>query len=198
MKKPLWVIGIDEVGRGPLAGPVTVCAVAMPYSNYKKGLWRELTDSKQMSPLARERWYKEGIKLAKHNVIVYALTSRTAHTIDTKGIANCIRECVVSNLKKLHLPPEECLVLLDGGLKAPAEYSNQQTIIRGDSIEQIISFASVIAKVSRDHFMNKQHGINSEYGWNTNKGYGTEGHIEAIKKHGMTALHRKSFLTKII
>jgi len=198
MKKPLWVIGIDEVGRGPLAGPVTVCAVAMPYDHYKKGMWRELTDSKQMSPIARARWAKEGEKLLKARVIDYAITSRSAHTIDTKGIASCIRECIVSNLKKLTLPPEHCLVLLDGGLKAPKEYTNQQTIIRGDSQEQIISFASVLAKVSRDQFMVKQHKSNPEYDWIHNKGYGTEMHREAIKKHGITALHRVSFLTRIV
>jgi len=197
-KKPLWVIGIDEVGRGPLAGPVTVCAVALPFEQYKKGMWRELTDSKQMSPIARTRWYKEAVVLEKKKVIQYALTSRTAHTIDTKGIATCIRECVVSNLKKLNLDPQECLVLLDGGLKAPAEYIHQQTIIRGDSQEQIISFASVIAKVSRDQFMVKQHTINPEYGWHTNKGYGTEEHIEAIKKWGITSLHRVSFLRSVL
>ena len=198
MKKPLWVIGIDEVGRGPLAGPVTVCAVALPYDHYKKGMWRELTDSKQMSPIARMRWYKEAERLVKARSLQYVVTSRSAHTIDTKGIASCIRECIVSNLKKLNLTPEYCVVLLDGGLKAPKEYINQQTIIRGDSQEQIISFASVIAKVTRDQFMTKQHKSNPEYGWDQNKGYGTEAHILAIQSNGISPLHRLSFLTRIL
>ncbi len=196
-----WVIGIDEVGRGPLAGPVTVCAVAMPLTIYKKGGWHKtllgLNDSKQMSPALREQCYIEAESLAKKGKVHYAITSRTAAMIDKKGIAVCIRECIAANVKKLALDPEACLVLLDGGLKAPREYVHQQTIIKGDMKEKIISLASVIAKVQRDHFMVALDKKHPAYAWHRNKGYGTKAHIQAIKKEGLTPLHRRSFLTRI-
>ncbi|HEY0979880.1 MAG TPA: ribonuclease HII [Candidatus Paceibacterota bacterium] len=197
-KKPLWVIGIDEVGRGPLAGPVTVCAVAVPYRGYSASLWPGLTDSKKMTAPARAKWYKEALRLERSGILRYALSSRSAQTIDTKGIAPCIRECIVSILKKIALPPEECLVLLDGGLKAPAQYAFQQTIIKGDSKEPVISYASVIAKVHRDMYMTKAHRKNPEYGWDKNKGYGTQDHQNTLIIQGVTALHRKSFLRRIL
>jgi ribonuclease HII len=162
MKKPLWIIGIDEVGRGPLAGPVTVCAVAMHQSQYEK------------------------------------VSSRSAAMIDKKGIAVCIRECIASNLKKIAIDPNDCLVLLDGGLHAPLSYYAQKTIIRGDSSEKIISLASVIAKVSRDRHMDKLHASFSSYNWNKNKGYGTKKHILALKNNGISRLHRSSFLSRIL
>lgn len=198
MKKPLWVIGIDEVGRGPLAGPVTVCAIAVPYAIYTKGMWPGLTDSKKMTAQARTKWYREAARLERTRMIRFALSSRSAQTIDTKGIASCVRECIVSILKKLALPPEHCLVLLDGGLKAPAQYIHQQTIIRGDSKEPVISYASVIAKVHRDLYMTRAHRKNPEYGWDANKGYGTSDHRNTLIKQGITALHRTSFLRRIL
>ena len=198
MKKPLWVIGIDEVGRGPLAGPVTVCAVAVPYMSYKRGMWPDLTDSKKMTATARTKWYREASILERKGMLRYALSSRSAQTIDTNGIARCIRECIVSSLKKLALPPEQCVVLLDGGLKAPAHYVHQQTIIRGDSKEPAISYASVIAKVHRDKYMTKAHRKNPEYDWDKNKGYGTTEHRNTLITQGTTALHRKSFLHRIL
>jgi ribonuclease HII len=198
MKKPLWVIGIDEVGRGPLAGPVTMCAVALPFKNYKKNMWKGLTDSKKMTAKSRTQWYLETEFLSQEYGMTYALASRTAKQIDTKGIVVCIRECIQSMLKELNLDPTACLVLLDGGLKAPAEYIHQQTIIKGDSKEQVISLASVIAKVSRDEYMKKQDKKYPQYGWLQNKGYGTKSHREAIGKNGITPFHRKSFLTRII
>jgi ribonuclease HII len=197
-----WIVGIDEVGRGPLAGPVTVCAVAMTYKAYEKVLdkkaWNGLNDSKQMTEKNREAWHLEAKLLSKKGIIKIETASRTAKMIDKKGIAACIRECIADNLKQLKLDPKQCLVLLDGSLKAPSEYVHQKTIIRGDSSQKIISMASVIAKVERDHFMIALHKKYPAYNWNKNKGYGTKAHIVAIKKHGTTAFHRISFLTRII
>ena len=196
-----WLIGIDEVGRGPLAGPVTVCAVAMPAAAYKKMLlkdeWHGLNDSKKMTPLNRQKFYVGAGLLKKQGKIQYAITSRTAKQIDAKGIALCIRECIAANLRRLNLRTEDCTVLLDGGLKAPAQYKNQQTIIRGDGSEKIISLASVVAKVQRDHFMVALHRTHPSYDWAANKGYGTRAHIRAIKKGGPTSLHRTTFLKNI-
>lgn len=192
-----WVIGIDEVGRGPLAGPVYVCAAAMPAAQYKKKEWLSLDDSKKMTAKAREAWYAEAIALEKKGTIRFSIASRTAAMIDKKGIAVCIRECIAENLGNLGIDPKDCKVLLDGSLKAPKEYTYQQTIIKGDSKERIISLASVIAKVSRDAYMTKMHTRHSGYGWERNKGYGTLEHREAMKKQGITPLHRKSFLSRL-
>ena len=188
-----WVIGIDEVGRGPLAGPVYVCAAAIPVNEYKKREWLGLNDSKKMSANAREQWFL-GVELP----IRYEVASRTAKMIDRKGIAVCIRECITETLEKLALSPKDCTVLLDGGLKAPIQYKNQTTIIKGDSKEKIISLASVIAKVKRDHYMITLHKKYPRYTWNKNKGYGTLVHRAAIKKWGLTSFHRISFLKNII
>ncbi len=193
-----WVIGIDEVGRGPLAGPVYVCAVAMPMAAYKKAEWGILNDSKQMSEKNREVWAKEARDMGKKGKVRFAIAKRTAAAIDEKGIAVCIRACIAELLEMLDMDPQDCTVLLDGSLKAPAQYKNQLTIIKGDSKEKIISLASVIAKVQRDHYMVTLHKKHPRYSWDKNKGYGTKAHIAAIKKWGLTPFHRKSFLKNII
>ncbi len=202
-----WVIGIDEVGRGPLAGPVYVCAVAMPQAQYKKmnsgrGMaWQKptmLKDSKQMTAANRELWHIQARAMEKAGLIKIAVASRAAAMIDRQGIAVCIRACIASNLQMLGLDPKDCIVLLDGGLKAPAQYKNQQTIIRGDDSQKIISLASVVAKVSRDRYMMTLHKKHPSYMWSSNKGYGTRAHTSVIQKEGITPFHRKSFLRKFI
>ena len=193
-----WVIGIDEVGRGPLAGPVYVCATAMPVKEYKKKQWFDLNDSKKMTAKAREKWHKEARAMEKMGALRIAMSNRTAKMIDRKGIAVCIRECIAEALEKLQIEPKDCTVLLDGSLKAPVQYKDQKTIIKGDSKEKIISLASVIAKVSRDRYMQDIHRKYPLYGWDSNKGYGTQAHIKAIKAHKISLLHRVSFLNRII
>lgn len=195
--KSKWIIGIDEVGRGPVAGPVAVCACAVPYLLYKKSKWKGLTDSKKMSIKNRELWYKEALKMKSSNEVRFSVVYRSNIFIDKKGISLAIKECIIKSLKDLKLNPKECLVLLDGSLKAPKEYLNQKTIIRGDQKEKIISLASVIAKVSRDKKMDTLHKKYPNYTWNKNKGYGTREHYKAIKAQGLTPLHRHSFLTKV-
>lgn len=195
---PQWIIGIDEVGRGPLAGPVTVCAVAMPYAAYKKARWVGLTDSKQLSPKQREVWHAKARALEQEATIKIALVSQTAVQIDRKGISSCIRACIAKSLQLLNLDPTKTKVLLDGGLKAPAEYTDQTTVIKGDQRHKIISLASVVAKVTRDAYMTKMDATYPGYGWARNKGYGTASHYKALKKLYITRLHRKSFLRGIL
>ncbi len=180
-----WIIGIDEVGRGPVAGPVAVCACAMPITYYKKIKWIGLNDSKKMSVRARNEWYKKALEMKINYSIVY----KSNIIIDQKGISYAIRSCISEALKNLKLSPKDCLVLLDGSLKAPEEYKNQK--------EKIISLSSVIAKVSRDRKMEALHKKYPKYNWNTNKGYGTKEHYRTIRKYGITSLHRKTFLTKV-
>lgn len=188
-----WIVGIDEVGRGPVAGPVAVCACAVSVAEYKKINWRGLSDSKKMTVKARNEWFKKALELKIRHSVVY----KSSVFIDKKGISFAIRSCISEGLKNIKLKPKDCLILLDGSLKAPSEYKNQKTIIRGDQKEKIISLASVIAKVSRDKKMESLHKKHPKYNWARNKGYGTRQHYQAIQKHGLTKLHRQTFLTKI-
>lgn len=197
-KKPQWIVGVDEVGRGPLAGPVYVCAVAMPMSMYKKMQLKGLRDSKQLTPRAREKWHAMAMQLAAKGDLRIAISYRSASSIDAHGISSAIRSCITSALSKLDLDPDDCQVLLDGGLKAPLAYKHQQTIIRGDDSQKIISLASVVAKVTRDRVMRTWHKKYVVYGFYENKGYGTSTHQRALKKHGPSSIHRLSFLTRIL
>lgn len=192
-----YIIGIDEVGRGPIAGPVAVCVCAIPKTFYKKQDWPGLTDSKKMTLKNRELWYQKAKDLKKKGLINYSVIYRSNIFIDKKGISVAIKECINEGLEKLNLNPKDCEVLLDGSLKALPEYKNQKTIIKGDQSQKIISFASVIAKVSRDKKMELLHKKYPKYNWAQNKGYGTKEHYKAIKKYKITTPHRKSFLTNI-
>ncbi len=196
--KPLWIVGIDEVGRGPLAGPVTVCAVAMHYEAYKKVRWQGLTDSKQMTKSARELWHAKAIEMEKSGMLRIAIASQTAAQIDRSGISACIKACIKKNLEFLNLDPKHTRILLDGALKAPLEYVSQETIIKGDQKKKIISLAAVIAKVTRDAYMTRMDTKYPGYGWAQNMGYGTSSHRKALKNLGFTRLHRESFISRVI
>lgn len=195
MKK--WIVGIDEVGRGPIAGPVAICVCAMPQSEYEKSKWLGLTDSKKLTKLARENWYQEAIKMQSAGKVVFSLTYRTNKFIDKNGISVAILECIKEGLIKINLNPKSCIVLLDGSLKAPVEYKNQKTVIKGDQKHKIISLSSVIAKVSRDKKMELFHKKYPKYNWKGNKGYGTKEHYSLIYQHGLSDLHRKTYLTNL-
>ncbi len=200
-KKPQWIIGIDEVGRGPLAGPVCVCAAAMPLLAYKKMRWtREgisLTDSKKMTPISREYWHTIAQVLVETKKLRIGVAMRSAVVIDERGLSTCIRSCIKSAISQLKIAPGDCVILLDGGLRAPEIYINQQTVIKGDQKHKIISLAAVIAKVRRDSLMKRLHKAYPEYVWEANKGYGTKVHTEALRRFGPTVYHRKSFITKV-
>lgn len=198
-----YLIGIDEVGRGPLAGPVAVGVVVMDFKVAGKILKKfsppqtpKLTDSKKLSEKSRI----EIFNFAK-NVpgIFYEVSYCSANQIDKIGIQKCIFKCVENCLKSLGkkgINASNSIVRLDGALRAPSTY-NQTTIIRGDSSEPIISLASVIAKVTRDSYMQKLHKKFPAYNFAQSKGYGTKSHIKSIKKNGLSTEHRKSFCAKI-
>ena len=196
-----YVVGIDEVGRGSLAGPVCVCAVAIPERLYKKIAWKNeaviLTDSKKMTRQNRQWWF-DYIKTKKDQwKIKKAVSYRSASFIDKYGITEAVKRCIQSALIKLTLAPEECIVFLDGGLYAPKHFRLQRTIIKGDVSHKLISLASVIAKVSRDRVMDRHGKKSPHYGWERNKGYGTAEHRKAIRRFGTTNLHRETFLKNI-
>ena len=199
-KKPLFIIGIDEVGRGPLAGPVSVVAVLMTKKNYLKlkrsRKIKSLHNSKVLSEKAREEWYEKVLNWKKDGLLDFAYASTSSKIIDSKGIAKAIRMCVTKVLKRLEVA-DNTKILLDGSLYAPEGFKNQKTIIQGDEKESIISLASIVAKVRRDNYMKKLAKQYSKYGFEVHKGYGTEKHRNAIKKHGMCKIHRRSFCSNL-
>ena len=205
----LWLVGIDEVGRGPLAGPVSVCACVIPYVQNKKKTYVSFSstykqeikmlrmsnltgkDSKKLKESDRIEW-KNFLQKTRAQ---FFYGSMSAKDIDSKGIAVCIRALIKKNLKDIN--PENSLILLDGGLRAPEEYL-QETIVKGDEKEMVISFASIYAKVTRDDYMKKISKKFPEYGFEIHKGYGTVKHRKMIKEKGTTVIHRKSFLKNIL
>lgn len=190
---PKYTIGIDEVGRGPLAGPVAVCALCLG-PKFKKNNFKNFRDSKKLSHLQRVRWLEKINSEKEKGNILYKVSFESNKVIDQKGLTFAIKRALNKSLKYLKKKPDECLVLLDGGLKAPAEYKNQKTIIKGDEKELAIALASICAKVVRDALMVKLGVKYPRYGFEAHKGYGTQVHYKALKKQGLSPVHRKSFL----
>ena len=192
MKKlpPKFQIGIDEVGRGPLAGPVAVGAVFASKRILRN--FRNIKESKQLTPLAREEWLQKMEALIGDELCI-AVSMVSAKMIDRIGIAPSIRNALARCLEKLDVNANDCQVLLDGGLYAPEHYTNQRTIIRGDTSQTIIAMASVAAKVHRDRYMIRLHKKYPLYGFDIHKGYGTRKHMDALKAHGLSDMHRVSF-----
>lgn len=189
-----YIIGIDEVGRGPLAGPVAIGAIlATPQALLAFTLIKE---SKQLSEKKRELWNAK-ILAACGTELKSAVAYVSAAEIDAIGIAPAIRKAIEEGLRELAADPRECRVLLDGGLRAPEVYMDQETIIGGDAKETIIAMASVVAKVSRDQLMVELSADYPEYDFAKHKGYGTKAHMEAIRSHGLSAEHRRSFCKNI-
>ncbi len=192
MKDIRYIVGIDEAGRGPLAGPVSVGVICIPIK-FPRQFFKGIKDSKALSSHQREEWFKK-IKAQKKLGLVYTVSFRTAGRIDKKGIIVSIKECIQSALIRLNISPKHSLILLDGGLKAPSEFRFQKTIIRGDVKKPVIALASIVAKVLRDRKMIRYAKLYPKYFFDIHKGYGTKLHRKLIKKHGPSFLHRKSFL----
>jgi ribonuclease HII len=198
-----YIIGIDEVGRGPLAGPVTVGFVMCKKEVYKslsrsRRLPPKGFDSKKLTASERKK-YSENISLfTKAAIVNSGVVHISSKIIDKKGIAVAIKMAVKKIFDGLEVSNKEVSVLLDGGLKAPVEFPAQKTIIRGDEKEKIIAWASIVAKVARDEIMAKAHKKFPEYGFVEHKGYGTLYHRKAIAKHGLCPLHRRSFCANLV
>lgn len=187
------IIGIDEAGRGPLAGPVAVGAVICSVS-FNMRLITGVKDSKKLSEKQREEWFAKLKNLKKSGLVDYKVSLVGAKIIDKKGISFAVRKGIANCLKRLEADHRISKVLLDGSLKAPKRFSSQSTIIGGDDKIKLISLASVAAKVTRDRKMKKLAEIFPEYSFDIHKGYGTAGHLRAIKKWGKSPIHRRSFL----
>ncbi len=210
MAKPKFnfLVGIDEAGRGPLAGPVSVGVVIMkwPANSVKKSsvtqtkrsahpLFEIAADSKKLSADKREEIFKKIRAAKKEGTLDYAVSLSSADMIDKKGIVFAIRHALSKSLKKIGALPHQTLVLLDGSLSAPEEFIFQETIIRGDQSEPIIGLASIAAKVTRDQKMIQLSKQYPDYDFHIHKGYGTLAHRQKIKKFGPSEIHRKSFLS---
>jgi len=187
-----YLIGIDEVGRGPIAGPVAVGAFVLLKPESKR-LFRGVRESKQLTEKKREYWFKKIVQAQAEGYVDFCVTFQSERVIDAKGLSFAIKKCLETSLGRLNKHPEECLVLLDGGLRAPIQFKNQKTIIKGDVKETVIALASICAKVLRDRKMKRMGQKYPAYGFEIHKGYGTKGHYEALRRNGLMALHRRSF-----
>jgi ribonuclease HII len=191
-----YLIGIDEVGRGPLAGPITLCACCVGH-DFDFAHLKEIKDSKKLSAQKREQWFAKISALRFAGLVRFSISSVSADEIDSAGLSHCIKKAVRNILSDLLVNPIEVEVRLDGSLFAPREFIFQKTIIKGDEKEPIISAASIIAKVTRDRMMEDFAREYPLYKFDEHKGYGTVEHRKAIRAHGATPIHRKTFLKKI-
>lgn len=199
MDKTRYIVGIDEAGRGPIAGPVAVgifCVSRTIFEYHGKALFTGARDSKKLSVTEREAWYTKLKKWKKEGTADFAVCFCSAKMIDKKGIVSAIRSAMMQGLKKLSLDPKDVTVLLDGSLYAPKAYRYQKTIIGGDDKELVISLASIAAKASRDARMMRLAKKCPGYGFDVHKGYGTKAHYAAIKKEGVSEYHRHTFLRR--
>lgn len=201
--KAKYLIGIDEVGRGPLAGPVMVGAALVPV-DFDWSVIPGVTDSKKLSEEKRELIFEQANLLVQLGDIYVAVASVEAKVIDKIGIAPAIKqalgEAIKTVTKDAKVETSEVMVKLDGGLKAPAEFLLQETIIKGDAKESVIGLASIIAKVTRDRHMIKL-GNKAKfkvYDFAKHKGYGTNTHRQAIKENGLSSEHRASFCKNVL
>ncbi len=205
-KTKTYIIGIDEVGRGPLAGPVTVAAVLLTadLKTYKlKNLKTPLRDSKKLNPKQRESWFV----FIKQQKIPYATANVFPKTIDKINISKAANLAATKALYKLiinnkQLKTDNLKILLDGGLRVnpnskTKKFKNIKTIIRGDEKIPAIALASIVAKVRRDKYMGEIHKKFPQYDFKKHKGYGTKIHYKLLKKNGSSKIHRKSFLSSL-
>lgn len=188
-----YLVGIDEAGRGPLAGPVAVGVVVVPV-DFDFSVFTGVKDSKQLSHAARTVWLA---RMRTDPLLKYEVALVGSKHIDVFGIVHAVRTAMKRALDRLGVDPDRCIVLLDGSLYAPKEYTNQTTIIKGDVTEPIISLASIAAKVHRDRYMVRLAKKYPDWNFEIHKGYGTKKHYEHIHAHGLSPVHRKTFLKKL-
>lgn len=186
-----WEIGIDEAGRGPLAGPVAVGVVKVS-GDFDWGQLPGVTDSKKLSAEKREIIYKKAYELRKQGKLDFVVSHVSASVIDSVGITKAIQLAMNRSLKRLDADSKNMFIKLDGSLHAPEEFQ-QETIIKGDAKEKSIGLASICAKVTRDIYMTKQAKKYPAYGFEQHMGYGTKAHRAMISKIGTSPIHRVSY-----
>ena len=206
-----YIIGIDEVGRGSLAGPVTVAAALVPYGLKIRPLFvvptevgirasksLQIKDSKQLTPKQREAWFAYLKTCPEIKYTVACVYPRRIEKINISGAANRAALLASARLLKIaKLKVENCDIFLDGGLflgSRKAQPKHAKTIIKADEKIPAVSIASIIAKVTRDRAMIRLAKKYPLYGFDLHKGYGTKAHFRAIKAHGPSDMHRLTFL----
>ena len=183
-----YVCGIDEAGRGPLAGPVVVASVILPKDSMIEGI----NDSKKISEKKREKLYD----LITEQAISYGVGIIYQEEIDEINILQATKKGLYEAIKSMEIKPN--VILVDALTGIDTLGIPYKSIIKGDAKSYSIGAASIIAKVTRDRIMREWDKIYPEYGFEAHKGYGTAKHIEAIKKYGLTPIHRKSFCKNFV
>ena len=177
-----FICGIDEVGRGPLAGPVVTCACIMDLTDLVDGV----DDSKKLTEKKREKLFEE----IKSKAISYSICEIDHTEIDNINILNATKKCMLNSVNSLDVKPD---ILLVDAVKLNTDI-DQINIIKGDAKSYTIACASILAKVHRDRLMKEYAKLYPQYSFEKNAGYGTKAHIEAIKEFGPCKIHRKTFI----
>ncbi|MDR0841183.1 MAG: ribonuclease HII [Christensenellaceae bacterium] len=192
IERPYWaqgacIAGMDEVGRGPLAGPVVAACIVLP----EEPLLEYVNDSKKVSPARRQKLYPALLGAA----LSYGVGWVAPQVIDTINILQATKLAFAKAYAAMAVKPE--LVLIDAvqGVNIPAR---QRAIVHGDALSYLIAAASIVAKVERDAYMTEMDAQYPQYGFAQNKGYGTARHIAALREHGPCPLHRRSFITHFV
>lgn len=190
--KKKYIVGVDEAGRGPLAGPVVACAAII--SDYNIPTLNEVKDSKKLSPSKREEIFNS---LIKNDNFLFSIGYSTHQEIDTYNILNAtliaMKRALDRLLRSNLFSYDEVLIVIDGnrildGLNLP-----QLSIVKADSKSAVVGCSSIFAKVIRDRWMDYYHKIYPQYNFKRHKGYPTKAHIEAIERFGYSPIHRKTF-----
>jgi ribonuclease HII len=184
-KEGAVICGVDEAGRGPLAGPVVACAAILPLSNISTRLLGALDDSKRLTAEVREA-VAEKLRVKA----IYALGQASVEEIDRFNILRATFMAMRRAFEQLPLQPTQAII--DGNMK-PGLPCAETTLVEGDHLSYSIAAASILAKVARDKMMRELHLAHPRYGWETNVGYGTAEHRAAIEAYGLTPHHRVSF-----
>lgn len=182
-----YIAGVDEVGRGPLAGPVVCAAVIMPLE--ENVLVVGVDDSKKLSAKKREQLAEE----IKARALCYTVVEIDEKIIDGINILEATRLGMKKAIESLEIPPE--IVLTDGNMTIDTHFP-QRSVVHGDALSYSIGAASIIAKVYRDRLMDEFAKAYPQYGFEKNKGYGTAAHIQGIKEYGLCPIHRRTFTKK--
>ncbi len=180
-----YICGVDEVGRGPLAGPVVCAAVIMPFDDIIEGV----DDSKKLSAKKRE----ELASLIEKKAVALNICLVEPEKIDEINILEATKLCMKNAVEGLKIKPD--FVITDGNMKLDIDIE-QASIVKGDALSYTIGSASIAAKVYRDKLMDGYAEIYPQYGFEKHKGYGTSAHIDAIKTNGLCPVHRRSFTKK--
>jgi ribonuclease HII len=186
-----YIAGVDEVGRGPLAGPIVAAAVILDIKGINKEIILEINDSKKLSVKKREKLSE----IIKEKSICFNIAMMDNREIDSKGVGVCNQQVLKSAVEGLKIPPD--FVISDGypikGLNIDNTYA-----IKGDSKSASIACASIVAKVYRDNLMKEYAETYPQYHFENNVGYGSKVHLEALKQYGPSSIHRMSFLKNIL